>query len=156
VSLPINTLLEEQKGEVILLSKQVVDSIIAEKREKFNKQAHLMNLTELALSVKPLLGSQGWKDYKEIAELRAKHAAITDPNRLARFLAIIRISYEVYAGPESKNIEEEETGGIAKSLLGGATHIHKDSFSFSGWGSFKQFDSNRSLMSLSRRCCNVW
>ena len=37
VSLPINTLLEEQKGEVILLSQQVVDSIIAEKREKFNK-----------------------------------------------------------------------------------------------------------------------
>lgn len=96
--LKLNHLSNDGINNYILVSQKVLNEIIANRSVEYSHSTHLMNLNQVVLVITPLLGEQGWKDYRDILGARNTDLGNSNDLKYARFQCTIRIAYEQYSG----------------------------------------------------------
>jgi hypothetical protein len=94
----LNHFVTDNQSSYIFISTKILNELINERMKAHAHGEHLMNLTDVVVELTPLLGDKGWKDYEAIVKKRRKDLVDSDDRVYAKFLAIIRIAFERYAG----------------------------------------------------------
>lgn len=103
--LKLNHILKDGLNEYIMVSSKILLEILEQRADEHKHSKYLMNVTEITLELKPLLGERGWKEYKKIADARSAYDSGNEM-QYARFTATVRIAYERYDGatPETDDV----------------------------------------------------
>lgn len=125
----LNHILKDGQNEFLMVSAKIMNDILDQRAEEHRHSKYLMNLTEVTLQLKPLLGQKGWEEYRSIAKQRNELFESNDA-RYARFMATVRIAYERFDGaaPDTDDIgaslnnlsmkDEVTSGGVMSANPG--------------------------------------
>lgn len=96
--------------------KVIVDRLILQRKRDFNKDAHLMYLDELNLTVRPADARDGatssvWSGYASTQQTRARSGIVNDETLFAKFTMTVTMAFESYSIRRggSEDIREAET-----------------------------------------------
>jgi hypothetical protein len=113
----------------LAISHKALTRFVEQKRKQFDRDHHLMRLTDLTLHLSPVDQDNGWAALKEIADARADHlgsgALCIEANR-ARFSCDISIIYEpateIRPASTSDSISNSDGSGASSVASGFKTH----------------------------------
>lgn len=132
--------------------KVIVDRLILQRKRDFNKDAHLMYLDELNLTVRPADARDGatssiWSGYASTQQTRARSGIVNDETLFAKFTVTITVAFEPYNIHRGGSEDIRDTETSPEATLAAAATATAAELSYNGAVSHvpPEFDTASSL-----------
>jgi hypothetical protein len=102
----MNTIQRDGTREFLVVSQAVVLELYKQRKQEFDQEKFLMSINQLQLELRPLLGTIGWENLKDIAKARTEQYTSYDTKDVAQFTATVRMYYERYSAPIVQGSED--------------------------------------------------